>query len=432
MSTIHRRMRAAAGFTAAAALLLTGCSASETDGSGDADGSPTVVNVWHGFTEADGKVVQAIADDFNASQDDYKVEIEVNPWNVISDKLLPALKSGNGPDLVVQGVDAAAGYIEQKAFASLQDFYDDEANETDTYDQHVVDYTEFDGELYGVPMGYAPFSIWYNKAMFEQAGITEADFPETWDELFALAERLTVKKDGESTPEIYGLSLGDKTNSFLPAILQSGGGDVVEDGEIVLDSPQNVKTLQWWRDAYEGGWGPTNIGLADAVGLFTGGKAAMTWIGPWVASGAEAAGIDVGQFATPAGLEKTATAAAANYWWLTAQGAEDDKVKAGSEAFLAYFNSHESQVRWALEANYPPNRTDITAEELAANPLIAALAEQTKDAYIALATLPGGATDVNAELDTLSVNVDSGTGGDIESLLSATHEKLTEIVTPFQ
>lgn len=428
MNKSSRRLRVAAGVLVAGSLALTGCTASGTEESS----GRTVVHVWHGFTEADGKVVQELADEFNASQDDYEVDIEVNPWNVISDKLLPALKSGNGPDLVVQGVDAAAGYIKQKAFAPLQDFYDDKANETDTYDQHVVDYTEFDGEHYGVPMGYAPYSIWYNKAMFAQAGITEADFPKTWDELFALAERLTVKKEGDTAPEIYGLSLGDKTNSFMPTILQSGGGDVVENGEIVLDSPENEKTLEWWRDAYKGGWGPTNIGLADAVALFTGGKAAMTWIGPWVVTGAESAGIEVGQFATPAGPEKTATPAAANYWWLTSQGAKDDKVKAGAEAFLAYFNSHDSQVTWALKANYPPNRTDITTDELSANPLIAALTPQTKDAYIPLATLPGGATDVNAELDTLSVNVDSDTGGDIASLLATTTEKLNEIVTPFQ
>ncbi|MFB7249868.1 ABC transporter substrate-binding protein [Microbacterium sp. NPDC056234] len=420
MSIFRRRARGTVGLVAAAAFVLTGCSAS---GSSESDGSPTVVNVWHGFTEADGKVVQAIADDFNDSQSQYEVKIEVNPWNVISDKLLPALKSGNGPDLVVQTVDAAQGYVKQKAFAPLQDFYDDPDNETDTYHPHVVEYTEFDGEQFGVPMGYAPFSIWYNKQMFADAGITE--FPETWDELIALAEQLT-------TPEIFGLSLADKQSTFLPTILQSGGGEVVEDGEIVLDTPQNVETLEWWRDQYAKGWTPTNIGLADAVALFTGGKAAMTWIGPWVVTGADAAGIEVGEFPAPAGSEKVATPAAANYWWLTSQGADDADVKAGAEAFLAYFNSHDAQVRWALEANYPPNRTDVTVDELAENPLIAALTPEAKDAYIALATIPGGATDVNAELDTLSVHIASGSGGDVASLVKEADKKLKDIVAPFQ
>lgn len=429
MTSLRRNVRYAAAAAAAAALAFAGCSAPSTPSS--SSGSPTVIHVWHGFTEADGKVVQEIADDFNNSQKDYKVEMEVNPWNVISDKLLPALKSGNGPDLVVQGVDTAAGYIKQQAFASLQDFYDNPKNETNTYDQHVVDYTKFNGEYYGVPMGYAPYSIWYNKKMFAAAGITEADFPKTWDELFALAQKLTVKKAGESKPEIYGLALGDKQSSFLPTVLQSGGGEVVQDGKIVLNTPQNVKTLEWWSAQYQKGWGPTNIGLADAVALFTGGKAAMTWIGPWVITGAQAGGVDPGVFATPAGSAKVATPAAANYWWLTTLGAKDPNVKKGSEAFLAYFNSHDSQVKWALKANYPPNRTDITTEELKSNPIIATLTPQAKDAYIPLATLPGGATDVNAELDTLSVDLSQGKG-DIPSLVASTDQKLKDIVAPFQ
>jgi multiple sugar transport system substrate-binding protein len=427
MTLLRHKARSAAVVAAAAALALTGCSAS-----GAASGSPTVIHVWHGFTEADGKVVQEIADNFNASQKDYKVQIEVNPWNVISDKLLPALKSGNGPDLVVQGVDTAQGYVKQKAFASLQDFYDDPKNETKTYDQHVVDYAKFGGTQYGVPMGYAPYSIWYNKKMFADAGITEAQFPKTWDQLITLAEKLTVKKAGDATPEIYGLSLADKQSTFLPSIVQSGGGEVIKDGKIVLDTPQNVQTLDWWRTQYAKGWSPTNIGLADAVALFTGGKAAMTWIGPWVVTGAQAAGIDVGQFAAPAGSDKVATPAAANYWWLTEQGAKDANVKKGSEAFLAYFNSHDSQVKWALKANYPPNRTDITADELKPNPLIAALTPQAKDAYITLATLPGGATDVNTELDALSVNISQGSGGDVASLVKSTDQKLKDIIAPFQ
>lgn len=426
MKTFRSRMRGAAILAAAAALALTGCSASSTSGG---SGSPTVVHVWHGFTEADGKVVQKIADEFNASQKDYQVKIEVNPWNVISDKLLPALKSGNGPDLVVQGVDAAQGYVKQKAFASLQDFYDDKKNETSTYDPHVVSYSKFDGQQYGVPMGYAPFSIWYNKKMFADAGITE--YPKTWDDLIALAQKLTVMNAGDAAPQVYGLSLGDKQSTFLPSIVQSGGGEVVKDGKIVLDTPQNVKTLEWWRNEYAKGWSPTNIGLADAVALFTGGKAAMTWIGPWVVTGAKAAGIDVGEFPAPAGSDKAATPAAANYWWLTSQGAKDAKVRSGSEAFLAYFNSHKSQLQWALEANYPPNRTDITADELKSNPLIAALTPEAKNAYIPLATLPGASTDVNTELDTLSVKITQGSGGDVTTLVKDTDQKLKDLIAPF-
>lgn len=425
----HHRNRVALAATALAlsGLVLAGCA----NGNAGESSGPTTITVWHGFTEADGDVVQKIADDFNSSQSDYRVQIEVNPWNVITDKLLPALKAGNGPDLVTQEVTAAAGYIRQGAFSSLQDFYDDPANETDTYDQHVVDYTVKDGEHFGVPMGYAPYSIWYNKQMWADAGVTEC--PATWDDMIALAEKLTVKSASGGTPDVYGLSISDKQSTMLPAFLESGGGDVYDaDKGVILDSPENVKTMEWLRDAYAKGAMPTNIGLADAVALFTGKKAAMTWIGPWIVSGAEAAGIDLGVCNAPAGSDRVATPAAANYWWLTSQGAKDDKTKAGSEAFLAYFNSHDSQVTWAVDANYPPNRNDVTAEEMASNPVIATLTPFVKDANVRLPGLPGGSTDVEAELDTLSVNISQGTGGDVPSLVAQASDKLTEIISQFQ
>jgi multiple sugar transport system substrate-binding protein len=88
-------------------------------------------------------------------------------------------------------------------------------------------------------------------------------------------------------------------------------------------------------------------------------------------------------------------------------------------------------LKWALKANYPPNRTDITAEELKSNPLIAALTPQAKDAYIPLATLPGGDTDVNTELDTLSVQITQNSGGDVASLVKSTDQKLKDIIAPF-
>lgn len=427
MISTHSRKLAGVALVGAAALALTACGAGGGDSDGDG-GGPVTVSVWHGFTEADGAVVQEIADEFNDSQDDYKVEIEVNPWNVITDKLLPAVSSGNGPDVVVQGVDAGQGYVEQGVFQSMQGFYDDPENETDTYYEHVVDYSVFDGETYAAPMGYAPFAVWYNKAMFDAAGVTE--MPATEDEWIDLAEQLTVDENGDGTPEIYGLSLADKSTTFLPTWLEAGGGEVYEDGEVTLDTPENVDTLQWWRDAYARNWGPTNITLPEAVDLFKAGKAAMVVIGPWMIGIADSVGLDVGVFEVPAGSEKIAAQAAANYWWLTSQA--DDETTAGAYAFLRYFNSHDSQVKWALEANYPPNRTDITAEELAENPYVETMQGFTDNTYVRLAGLPGGLTDVNAELDTLSVNITQGTGGDVATLVAETDAKLTDILSEFE
>lgn len=54
------------------------------------------------------------------------------------------------------------------------------------------------------PDGYAPTAVWYNTDMWESAGLTDADYPQTWDELLEVAKKLT-KSDGSQ----YGIALPD-------------------------------------------------------------------------------------------------------------------------------------------------------------------------------------------------------------------------------
>lgn len=407
---------------AAAALMLTACS-----GTGGGESGATTVTVWHGFTEADGQVVNQLAEEFNASQDQYEVTVEVNPWNVITDKLLPAVSAGNGPDLVVQPPTEAEGYVNQGVFVPMDDFYADPANETDTYYPHVVDYAVFDDVHYGVPMAYGPFSVWYNTEMFADAGISEDDFPTTWDEWIDLADELTVDENGDGEPEVYGLALPDADATFLPTFLRAAGGAVYQDGQVTLDTPQNLETLQWWQDAYERGWGPTNVDIVEAVDLFKAGKAAMTVIGPWIITGAESVGLDIGVFEMPAGPDGIVTQAAANYWWLTSQA--DEQAAAGAEEFLRFYNSHDAQVRWAEESFYPPNRTDVTAEEIADTPFVGTMISHTEHAFIRMYGLPGGLTDVNAELATLNTTVSAG--GDLAAGITETATAIEETLSRF-
>src|SRR5699024_9110538 len=140
-SRITRRTLGAGLLLPLAAAPLAGCA--REDG-------PVTITVWHGFTETDGQIIGELAEEFNASQSTWRVAIEVNPWDVITDKILPAISAGNGPDLVVQTPTDGERYARQRAFVPVQDFYDDPANETDTFLENVVAYTQIDGQQYAV------------------------------------------------------------------------------------------------------------------------------------------------------------------------------------------------------------------------------------------------------------------------------------------
>ncbi|WP_395243917.1 ABC transporter substrate-binding protein [Agromyces sp. MMS24-K17] len=413
-----KRTLALASLGAAAVLALAGC----TGGAPEASDGPVELTFWHGYTEADGEVLQQIVDDFNASQDEVEITTEVKTWAVIDDTLLPALSADEGPDLVAMPAERLPVYADRGAFVDLGDWYGSDGSNTEALNPQAVDMVTVDGAPYGVPTGFVPLSVFYNKALFAAAGITE--FPETWDEWRAAAEQLTVDADGDGTPEQYGLALPDHdtvANGLWPTLFYGAGGDLVEDAETaVIDSDANREALEYWVSAIrDGKISPTGLDGIGADELFSSGKAAMHVGGPWMASIATDSGIDYGIAAVPAGPEAQAASAIGVAMGVTAQAGEAET--AGAEAFFSYFFDLDVATQWSLGSGWPPLRTDVPADAVAENPTVVAL---TEIAPTSRALLPGvvNSVDVLDAVDDLTQRAVAGE--DLDDLLPAAQDEV--------
>jgi multiple sugar transport system substrate-binding protein len=393
----------------AGALALTGCAPTQPASDG-----PTTITFWHGYTEADGDVLEQIVDDFNASQDEVVVKTEVKTWDVIDDTLLPALSADEGPEIVAMPAERMPVYADKGAFVDLGDFYGSDENVAEIVPA-AADMMTSDGSQFGVPTGFVPLAVYYNRALFDAAGIT--DFPTTWDEWVDVATKLTVDENGDGTPEQYGLALPDHAtvaNGLWPSLFYGGGGDIVTDGEAVIDSPENVASLEYWSNAVATNKiSPTGLDGIGADELFSSGKAAMHVGGPWMASISEENNIDYGIAAIPAGPAAQAASAIGVGMGITAQA--DDAQVEGAEAFFSYFFSKDVATQWSLGSGWPPLRGDIPASAVASNPVVASL---TEIAETGRPLLPG----VTASVDVLTA-VDTATqkalaGGDPAALLT--------------
>ena len=408
-----KKLLAAAAVLATASLGLAACSSGDA---GTASDGPVQLTFWHGYTEADGDVLQGIIDDFNASQDEVEVTTEVKTWAVIDDTLLTALSADQGPDVVAMPAERLPVYAAKGAFADLTDFYASSDSNTAELNPQAVEMETVDGTAYGVPTGFVPLAVYYNKALFDAAGITT--FPTTWDEWVDTAKKLTVDENGDGTPEQYGMVLPDHAtvaNGVWPSLFYGNGGDIVEDGTTaVLDSPENAETLKYWADAVANDKiSPTGVDGVGADGLFSSGKVAMTIGGPWMSSIATENSIDYGIAAIPAGPVDQAASAIGVSMGITAQ-ADDAKV-AAAEKFFSYFFSEDVATEWSLGSGWPPLRTDIPASAVESNPTVAALTEISGTSR---ALLPGvvNSSDVLTEMDVVTQKALAG--GDIPSLLS--------------
>jgi multiple sugar transport system substrate-binding protein len=267
----------------------------------------------------------------------------------------------------------------------------------------------------------------YNKLLFSDAGITT--FPTTWDEWLADAKKLTRDADGDGTPEQYGLALPDHAtvgNGVWASLFYGGGGGLVDDsGKAVIDSEENVQTLQYWADAVRDAHiSPTGLDGVKSDGLFSSGKAAMEIGGPWMASVATENHIDYGIAAIPAGPGGDGASAIGISAGVTAQ-ASDAQTQA-AEKFFDYFYSKDVATQWSLGSGWPPLRTDVPADAVSSNPVVAAL---TTIAGTARPLLPGVANsgDVLAAVDEATQKaLDGGDPADLLATASDTAEQALE------
>jgi multiple sugar transport system substrate-binding protein len=417
---MKRTPLAAVAALAVAGLALVGCSADTAP----ADG-PVQLTFWHGYTEADGDVLEGIVDEFNASQDGIVVTTEINTWDVIDDTLLPALSSETGPDLVAMPAERFPAYASRGAFVDLTDFYADPANNAEDVVEGAKEMTIVDGTSYGIPIGFVPLAIYYDKAAFEAAGITEA--PADWDGWVEAAKALTVDENGDGTPERYGVVIPDHAtvgNGVWPSLLWGGGGDIVSDGSAVIDSPENADTLAFWYDAIVTNQiSPTGVDGIEADSVFSSGRAAMTFGGPWMTFIAGDAGIDYGIAPIPAGPEAQAASAIGLTLSVTEQG--DEAKIAAAQEFLAYFLNDDNSIAWSLGSGWPPLRSSIPADAVAENPTVATLSEYTSFTRPLLAGVVNS-TDVLAALDELTQRAMAGE--DIATLLAEAQAKVDTAV----
>jgi multiple sugar transport system substrate-binding protein len=385
----NRSIRRWVGVLAVGMLVLAGCAGqgadqSDDDGSG---GGPVTIAFWNGFTGPDRAAVEGLVKQYNDSQSDVHIDMVISPWDVFFQKLLPSVAAGKGPDLMAMDSVQLPQYATRGVLAPLDDYYDDDATESDQLVQSAVDATEWDGKHYGVPMNFTTLLLYWNKDMFKKAGLDPESPPKDWAEFQADAKKLTIDENGDGKPEQYGLSIADhETIAMWPILFWGNGGGVVsEDGQTAMLGDQaTIDAMDEWGSLVrEDHIAPIGLAGADADKLFQSKKAAMEIVGPWMTTGFNDAGIDFGLAAPPAGPAGQVTLGTSVSFAVNDKTSEE-KADAAVE-FIKFWNTHDSQVYWAVNSGFPPNRTDISPDEISKNPYVAAFGEPADQSRFYLA-----------------------------------------------
>lgn len=239
---------------------------------------------------------------------DQKVELEyvVNSEYISGSKLATAFASGEGPDIFLISPGDFLRYYNGGVLADLTPHIEDVAKAD--FPQSVIANRMVDGKIYGVPMEVEPMAFYYSVKAFEEAKLNENDVPKTWDELLAVAKKLTTpNRYGvlfETTPGYY------QNFTWYPFLWQGGGEFQGKDGKSAFDSPATVQALKLWQDAINTGVAPRQVvgGGFDIVANLGAGLCAMQNCGIWGISAMDNNAKDV-----PYGIFKLPTPANGKY-----------------------------------------------------------------------------------------------------------------------
>ena len=351
----------------AAAMTLTACGGTPSNGSSGAGGGVTIT-FWNTFTSSDRPAVEELVNQFNSAHaGEITIDMTIQAGDVQSQKLLPAYQAGQGPTVVVVDASDVPSLASKGVIQAVDDIYGGDGLDASKLPKASLDATMWDGKQYGVPFSAASSMLYWNKTLFQQAGLTAP--PTSMNQLVDYAKQLTKYEAGADTTNQYGFVVPDHAAVATWAVLlESQGGSIVSDNlkRSTFGDDATIKAANFWVDAIINDHiSPVGLSGVDGDNLFTAGRAAMLINGPWATSGFSDAGIDYGIAAIPAGsATQTATAISTN---MHLNAAATDAEKNAAYEFFKFWNSTESQTYWSVQTSYPPNTTDVTGSAISAN-----------------------------------------------------------------
>ena len=269
-------------FAASAAILAWGSAAQ----------AQQTLSMWyHGAgNDVELKLIHEVIADFNASQSDWKVELQSFPQAAYNDSVVAGALAGNLPDIL----DVDGPVMPNWAWAGyMQPLKIDESK--------IADFLPgtkgvWNGQLYSIGLWDAAVALVTRQSTLDELGLRKptVDQPWTKDEFMDALDKAKASGKWEFAFDPGMAWTGEWYPYAFSPFLQSFGGDIVDrstykTAEGALNGDAAIAFGEWWQSLFTGGYAQATQDPADRDGGFAAGKYAFSWNGNWAALGAQAA-----------------------------------------------------------------------------------------------------------------------------------------------
>lgn len=417
MRRITSRRLAGGAVAVAAAFALTACgSGFGGSGSGSSDtgkltSSSKPLTVMIGSSgDAETAAVKSAVSDWSKSSGTSASVVAASDLN---QQLSQGFAAKKPADVFYLSTDALAGYASN---GSLLAYGDQLSNKSDFYPSLVKSFT-YDGKFYCAPKDFSTLQLVINKDMWSAAGLTGSDIPKTWDQLEAVAKKLTGSGH-------VGLGISGEYARIGSFMVQAGGNLMNDDStKATANSSANVKALDFVKQMLNGG----ELKYAKDLGAGWGGEAfgkglaAMTIEGNWITGAMQSdyPNIKYQVAELPSGPAGQGTLQFTNCWGIAA----DSPNQTAALKLVEKLTSKNDQLAFSKAFGPMPSIKSAADEWKSANPDLVPFLNAAEYAK-GVPTAKGSAdvvTDLNSKLETLST-------GDPKTILDATQKNLEALL----
>ena len=263
---------------------LAACGGSGDKGAsegGKDKGGKLSVMIWDNYQEPGLKEIIA---DFT-EETGIEAELQVVQWNEYWTLLEAGAQGGEMPDVFWMHSNESQRYMSNEILLDLTDkASDSELVDMSKYPEEIKELYTYDGKVYGIPKDIDTIALWYNKTMFDEAGVDYPDETWTWDTVVENAKKLT-KEDGSQ----YGIAIrNDNNQEAYYNIVYDMGGEIISDDKKTsgYDDPNTIKAMQYIEKLIQDGSMPSMETMSENNSdiLLKSGKSAMSFHGSWMVS----------------------------------------------------------------------------------------------------------------------------------------------------
>lgn len=221
--------------------MLVGCSSNNSQKDSKNEKATITYAIWDTNQESGMK---KMASEFEKENPNIKVNVEVTPWDQYWTKLDAAATGESLPDVFWMHSNEAYRYMSNDILLDLTESTKDNIDLA-KFPKEITELYSLNDKQYAIPKDIDTIGLWYNKVLFDEAGIEYPNENWTWDDLLKAAKKITNTDKG-----IYGIAAPNNGHEGYWNFVYQNGGEMLNDSrnKSEITNPATREALQFYTD----------------------------------------------------------------------------------------------------------------------------------------------------------------------------------------